>query len=165
MYVHQALLATAVALRPQTGLTPAGGEPQWPGGGMGSPCTFPRTPVIQACRCWPGRDDPGCTVPPYWCRQDSAASAAEQGVVLRGSEPWFVIALSSRITCLEDQANVSGMVLDVGFICLLTRCGSGLAGMVATRDSYRRGQRSVRAQRALATPRLRGRALPARARR
>ncbi len=35
--VYEALLAGAVVLRAQTGLTPAGGEPQWPGGGMGSP--------------------------------------------------------------------------------------------------------------------------------
>jgi hypothetical protein len=41
--VYQALLPSAVALRSQMGLTPAGGEPQWPGGGMGSPCTFRRT--------------------------------------------------------------------------------------------------------------------------
>jgi hypothetical protein len=37
---HQALLARAVALRLQTGLAPAAGEPQWPGGEMGTPCTF-----------------------------------------------------------------------------------------------------------------------------
>ena len=45
--------------------------------------------------------------------------------------------------CLEDQANASGIVRDVGFICPLTRCRSGLTGMVATRGGYRRGRRSV----------------------
>ena len=45
--------------------------------------------------------------------------------------------------CFEDQANACGIVLDVGFICLLTRCRPGLAGTVATGGSYRRGRRSV----------------------
>jgi hypothetical protein len=49
----------------------------------------------------------------------------------------------SRITCLEDQGNACCMVLDVGFIGLLTRCRSGLTWMVATRGGYRAGQRSV----------------------
>ena len=52
-------------------------------------------------------------------------------------------ALGGRIICLEDQANVCGIVRDVGIICLLTRCRSGLTGMVATRGGYRAGQRSV----------------------
>jgi hypothetical protein len=41
------------------------------------------------------------------------------------------------IPCLEDQANVYGMMRDVGFIDPLTRCRSGLTGMVATRGGYR----------------------------
>ena len=35
------------------------------------------------------------------------------------------------------------MVRDVGFICLLTRCRSGLARMVATSGGYRPGTHSV----------------------
>jgi hypothetical protein len=41
--------------------------------------------------------------------------------------------------CLEDQDNVYGIVPDVGFICLLTRCRSGPAGTVATSRGYRLG--------------------------
>jgi hypothetical protein len=47
-----------------------------------------------------------------------------------------VTVLSSRITCLEDQANACGMVPDVGFICLLTRCRSGWTRMIATGGGY-----------------------------
>jgi hypothetical protein len=32
------------------------------------------------------------------------------------------IAQRGVIRCLEDQANASGMVRDVGIICSLTRC-------------------------------------------
>ncbi len=52
-------------------------------------------------------------------------------------------SFSSRTRCLEDQANTSGIVRDVGIICLLTRCRSGLTRMVATRGGYRPGWRSV----------------------
>ena len=38
---------------------------------------------------------------------------------------------------------MSGIVLDVGFIGPLTRCRSGLTGMVATRGGYRLGWCSV----------------------
>ncbi len=44
----------------------------------------------------------------------------------------------ARTRCIEDQANACGIVLDVGFIGLLTRCRSGLTRMVATRGSSRR---------------------------
>ena len=52
-------------------------------------------------------------------------------------------SFSSRTRCLEDQANASGVVRDVGIVCPLTRCRPGLTGMVATRSGYRRGRRSV----------------------
>ena len=45
--------------------------------------------------------------------------------------------------CLEVPGNASGIVRDVGFIGPLTRCRSGLTGMVATRGGYRRWRRSV----------------------
>jgi hypothetical protein len=45
----------------------------------------------------------------------------------------------SRIACLEDPADVPGMVFDVGFICLLTRCRPGLTMMVATCGGYTPG--------------------------
>jgi hypothetical protein len=56
-YVHQALLARAVVLRSQTGLTPAGGEPQWPGGGIGGVLApsrelYLRPPRCQLARAW-----------------------------------------------------------------------------------------------------------------
>jgi hypothetical protein len=41
--------------------------------------------------------------------------------------------------CLEVQGDATGMVPDVGFIGLLTRCRSGLTRMVATRGGYRPG--------------------------
>jgi len=47
-------------------------------------------------------------------------------------------------SCLEDQDNACGIVRDVGFFWLLTRCWSGLVRMVATGSGYRRAQRSVR---------------------
>ncbi len=46
---------------------------------------------------------------------------------------------ASRTRCLEVQGNAPGIVLDVGFIGLLTRCRSGSTRMVATPGSYRRG--------------------------
>jgi hypothetical protein len=38
--------------------------------------------------------------------------------------------------CMAHQANAYGIVRDVGFIGLLTRCRSGLTGTVATRYSH-----------------------------
>jgi hypothetical protein len=49
----------------------------------------------------------------------------------------------AEILCLEDQADVSGIVRDVGIICLLTHCPSGLTRMVATRGGYRSRRRSI----------------------
>jgi hypothetical protein len=43
----------------------------------------------------------------------------------------------THIASLEDQANVSETVRDVGIICSLIRCRSGLIGMVATRGGYK----------------------------
>jgi hypothetical protein len=59
------------------------------------------------------------------------------------ASPRWVKALSSRIACLEDQVNATGIVRDVGFIGPLTRCLSELTGMVATCADYRRGRRPV----------------------
>ena len=42
----------------------------------------------------------------------------------------------SRITYIEVQGNAFGIVPDVGFICSLTCCRSGLTGRVATRVGY-----------------------------
>jgi len=41
--------------------------------------------------------------------------------------------------CLEVQGNAYSMVPEVGFICPLTHCRSGLTRMVATSNSYRHG--------------------------
>jgi hypothetical protein len=40
------------------------------------------------------------------------------------------------MTSLEDSADVSGMVLDVGFFCLLNPRRSGWTKMVATHNRY-----------------------------
>jgi hypothetical protein len=45
--------------------------------------------------------------------------------------------------CLEDQASVPGIGRDLGFICPLTRCRSGLTGTVATRGCYKRAAASA----------------------
>ncbi len=51
---------------------------------------------------------------------------------------------ASRLTlCLEVPGNASGIVRDVGKYMPVTRCRSGLTGMVATRGGYRRWRRSV----------------------
>lgn len=52
---------------------------------------------------------------------------------------WSGIAQRRATRCLEDQANTSGVVRDVGIICSLTRCRPGLTGVVATRGGYRSG--------------------------
>ena len=49
----------------------------------------------------------------------------------------------SRITCLEVPGNTSGILRDVGKYMPVTRCRSGLTGMVATCGGYRRWRRSV----------------------
>jgi hypothetical protein len=61
----------------------------------------------------------------------------------RGNTEGGKIARRGVIHYLEVQGNECGTVRDVGFICLLTRCRSGLTGMVATYGGYRPGQRSV----------------------
>jgi hypothetical protein len=66
---------------------------------------------------------------------ERAATTVSAAYVTGGQEQGTL----ARTRCLEDQANECGIVRDVGIICLLTRCRSGLTGMVAMRGSYRRG--------------------------
>jgi hypothetical protein len=61
--------------------------------------------------------------------------------VRRRRRRWFL--QQDPLLTVEDQANASGIVRDVGIIRSLTRCRSGLEGMVATRAGYRAGRRSV----------------------
>ena len=55
-------------------------------------------------------------------------------------------------SCLKDQANVSGMVRDVGIICPLTRCGSGVDQGGCYTGHLQTGRHSVLAILPMGTP-------------
>jgi hypothetical protein len=66
---------------------------------------------------------------------ERAATIVSAAHVTGGHELQGTLA---RTRCLEDQANAYGILRDVGIICSLIRCRSGLDRMVATRGGYRR---------------------------